>query len=343
MASGIPYFTLPTLDLPGPIDIQPFGLLVASGVILGVWLMHRWAASHDLDQDHIRGLVNWILASGFIGAHVFDVLAYQSHRLAEDPLLLIKIWQGISSYGGFIGGVTGFFIYVLRHQLPIGRYADAGMAGFIPAFTIGRMGCTVVHDHIGAYTDDFFLATNYTQEVILKHGYGSPPGTLQPGLHHNLGFYELLYMLVLCVVVYGLARWRGRPAGLLPVVVAISYAPVRFLLEFLRVNPEADPRYVGLTFAQWMSIVMLGVGVYAAVRIFKAPAVPEARVVAAGAGKGGSEITPARGDYRGDARDDARGDARGDVRASEAGSGSGTGHGHGRGKTKSASEPRKRK
>ena len=36
-------------------------------------------------------------------------------------------------------------------------------------------------------------------------------------------------------------------------LTGLFYAPVRFLLDFLRFNPEADPRYLGLTFAQWVS------------------------------------------------------------------------------------------
>lgn len=280
MDSGIPYFTLPPIDL-GPIDLQPFGILVATGVLLGAHLCHRRAARLGLDDDQLRGLIGWVVIAGFIGAHVFDVLAYQAHELRRDPLLLLKIWDGISSYGGFIGGTAGFFLYVRRHRLPVGPYADTIMWGLAPGFTFGRMGCTIVHDHIGAYTEDFFLATNYTKEVILEHGYGSPPGTLQPGLHHNLGFYELLFMLVLCGLMWLLDRKRRQP-GFLVAVVITFYAPVRFLMEFLRVNPAADPRYAGLTFAQWASIATTALGVALLVHLSRSPAPAAAEQAAQG-------------------------------------------------------------
>ena len=131
------------------------------------------------------------------------------------------------------------------------------MIAFVPGFTFGRLACTVVHDHVGARSDGFFLAIDY------------PPGEISgvSGLHHNLGFYEFLYMLVLCGILYGLHRWKSRPVGMMVAVMATAYAPVRFFLEFLRVNPQADPRYAGLTFAQWMSIVTVAIGLYLMVHL----------------------------------------------------------------------------
>jgi phosphatidylglycerol:prolipoprotein diacylglycerol transferase len=248
----------------GPVDLHPFGILVAIGVVLGAHLMRVWGEKRGLEDRHIQGLVWYCVGFGFVGAHVFDVLAYQPGKLAEDPLLIVKLWQGISSYGGFIGGVLGFVIYVKKHDLPVGRYADASIVAFVPGFTFGRMGCSVAHDHIGAATDGFFLATNYPIEAIHKYGWN-----IQPGLHHNLGFYELLFMLVLCAILFVISRWKNRPDGFMAALMGTLYAPVRFVMEFFRVNPEADPRYVGLTFAQWMSIILFLVGVVVLARMVK--------------------------------------------------------------------------
>jgi phosphatidylglycerol---prolipoprotein diacylglyceryl transferase len=278
--ADIPFFRPPSIDL-GPLELQPFGIVVAIGVILGAYMMRRWGDSHDLDEDHIRGLVNWTVILGFLGAHLFDVFAYQHHRLASDPLLIVKVWDGISSYGGFIGGTAGFLIYGIRKRLPLARYADANMVGIVTGFTVGRLACTLVHDHIGASTEDFFLATNYTKEIIQKYGFGG----IEPGLHHNLGFYEFLYMLLLCGFMYGLSRWKRRPDGFLAAAMATAYAPVRFFLDFLRVNRDADPRYLGLTFAQWMSIVLVVAGLYLLARILRGARTAQpatVRVVAVG-------------------------------------------------------------
>lgn len=268
MAAGLPFWDPTTVtitfvdQIPGtnmPLAIQPFGVLILLGVLVGTHLMRRWGAKNGLDDDHALGVVFWTAVVGFIGAHVFDVLFYQQDRLASDPMLLFRLWEGISSYGGFIGGVTGFALYARKHKLDFWQYGDGGIVAFIPAFTFGRLGCTVVHDHVGAKSDGFFLAVDYPA--------GFHSGV--EGLHHNLGFYEFLYMVALCAVLFGLDRWRGRPKGLMVAVMATAYAPVRFFLEFLRDNPEADPRYLGLTFAQWVSIALLGAGIWLVTRLMR--------------------------------------------------------------------------
>ncbi len=279
---GLPFFELGHIDLFG-LKLQYFGMLVATGVLLGAHLMRRYAEARGCDEDDLRGLIAWVVVSGFIGAHVFDVLAYQHERLAKDPLLLVKLWIGISSYGGFIGGAIGGFLFVWWKRLTPGMWADAVFVGLLPGFTIGRIGCTVVHDHMGRQTS-FALGTDYPFAELVERGHCSPirPGpdapfcAEYPGVSpgdtvtlHNLGLYELLYLLPINALILYLAFGRKKtPAGLLAVLTVLLYAPARFFFEFLRLN-ESDPRYVGLTFAQWASLAALTVGAVAVATLIK--------------------------------------------------------------------------
>lgn len=270
---GLPYFTLPEL---GP--FKPFGILVAIGVLLGIKLINRRVERLGLNMEHARGLVMWTMVLGFAGAHVIDVLAYQMDDLKRDPLLLLKFWAGISSFGGFIGGTVGFFIYALRHRLPIAVWADTFVAGLLVGFTLGRLGCTIVHDHIGRATD-FPLAMNYTEEVIRAHGY-----PIQPGLHHNLGLYEFVFCLALVGVLFLVER-KPRTPGVVVGVITILYAPVRYLMDYLRLE-ITDPRYFGLTFAQWTSVLTLAIGVVVLTRaLVKRPSLEAAVAADAAAAK----------------------------------------------------------
>lgn len=270
---GLPYFTLPEL---GP--FKPFGILVAIGVLLGAKFIYRRVERLGLNMEHARGLVIWSTVIGFIGAHVIDVLAYQMDDLKRDPLLLIKLWAGISSYGGFIGGTVGFFIYALRYRLPIAVWADTFVAGLLVGFTLGRLGCTIVHDHIGRATD-FPLAMNYTEDVIRAHGY-----PIEPGLHHNLGLYEFVFCLALVGVLFLLER-RRWPPGTIVGAITLLYAPVRYLMDYLRLE-VTDPRYLGLTFAQWTSVLTAALGVVMLARaIVKRPSLEAAVAADAAAAK----------------------------------------------------------
>jgi phosphatidylglycerol:prolipoprotein diacylglycerol transferase len=283
LAAHLPYFHLGSIDT-GVVPIQAFGILVATGVLIGASLLRRYAEWHGISDDDIRGLTAWVTASGFIGAHVFDVLAYQWDNLAvpgtahyEGPILLIKIWSGISSYGGFIGGAAGFAFYVWWKRLPARLMADTTIIGLLPAFSIGRIGCTVVSDHIGAAVDPSAwysaLAMNYpvsenigtVNELVRAHASWVQDGHL---LAWNLGLVEFLYLVPLNALVLFLAfRSSKRPnTGLLIVLTALLYAPVRFGLDFLR-PADTDPLHFGLTFAQWASIAAFGAAVYVAIKI----------------------------------------------------------------------------
>jgi len=288
---GLPYFHLGSLDVGVP--IQAFGMLVAAGVLIGAALLRRYAEWHGVSDDHIRGLITWILISGFLGAHEFDVIAYQWDRIGDSTMVTpagwwflpegmwpsnwplgLRIWDGISSYGGFIGGALGFALYVWWKRLPVRLFADVTIVGLLPAFSIGRLGCTVVSDHIGAAVDPdrwySFLAMDYPRKVNPAHLAEAYPGTSEFIRAWNLGFIEFLYLVPINLVVLWLAFRPNKrmPAGFITALTGVLYAPVRFFLDYLRPE-DTDPRYGTLTFAQWSSILAFAIAIYAARRILK--------------------------------------------------------------------------
>ena len=290
--AGLPYFHLGALDIGIP--IQWFGMIVALGVIIGATPLRRYAEWHGVSDELIRGLITWVMLCGFLGAHEFDVIAYQWDRIGESPMatpahwwflpeglwpsnwpLPLRIWDGISSYGGFIGGALGYALFVWWKRQPVRLFADITIIGLLPAFSIGRIGCTVVSDHIGAAVDPHawyaFLAMDYPRKLNLSHLADTYPGTSEMIRAWNLGLIEFLWLVPVNAVVLWLAfnpRHR-RPAGFIAVLTGILYAPVRFGLDFLRPE-DTDPRYLGLTFAQWSSILAIVVAAYALSRILKA-------------------------------------------------------------------------
>src|SRR5215510_7115257 len=85
VGTGLPYFHLGTLDIGLP--IQWFGVIVAIGVLIGATPLRRYAEWHGVSDDHIRSLLTWILITGFIGAHEFDVIAYQWDKIGDGTIV----------------------------------------------------------------------------------------------------------------------------------------------------------------------------------------------------------------------------------------------------------------
>jgi phosphatidylglycerol:prolipoprotein diacylglycerol transferase len=329
-AALIPHFHSGALFSIGSLEIQSFGAIVALGVLIGAALLRRYAEWHGISDDHIRNLLGWVTICGFIGAHEFDMIAYNWAELSNTTVhqpaswwflpnglwptnwpLPFRLWEGISSYGGFLGGAGGFFFYVWWKRLPIPLFADVTIIGLMPAFSIGRIGCTVVSDHIGSAVDPnawySFLAEWYPRAVeavdkdtgrpvkvffneAIRKLSGEPPNIDGPPiLAWNLGLIELLYLIPVNAFLLWLAFTPKRHgstarkfnAGMIAVLAGIFYAPVRFFLDFLRPE-ETDPRYLGLTFAQYASILALGAAVYAATRVFRNGAVAETKTATSG-------------------------------------------------------------
>lgn len=254
----IPYwnfhlFNLPILNQP----IEMFGVLVALGVLLGDWLSTREGVKRGLEARDVKYLNIRIIIGGFIMAHLVSVIFYFPDRIKENPAVLLYIWSGLSSYGGFLGAAIAFVWLTRRHKIPALPYADAVALGLAPAWILGRIGCFTAHDHPGAHTD-FFLAVQY-------------PG----GARHDLGLYEAFFAIALTAILFLVAR-RPRRAGTIIGLTATLYAPVRFAFDFLRATDVARPdtRYGGLTPAQWACVACLALGIYLLNRARTQPRLP---------------------------------------------------------------------
>jgi phosphatidylglycerol:prolipoprotein diacylglycerol transferase len=260
----IPYFapvvfTVPLLGVP----IHLFGILVATGILLGVRQVVRRGEQLGLRSWDTTTMTTWGILTGFVISHVFDVLVYQPDALARNPWLLLNPASGLSSFGGFLGMVLGVVVWaklrlrvfvrlgraprrilirLQRRHRPLLANFDAAVYGGTTGWLFGRLGCFSAKDHPGLPTR-FFLGVDY--------GYHEPGG-----VRHDLGLYEALFTLGL-VILYRVLIRRSRPAGFYLMLTALAYGPVRFGFDFLRV---ADERYLGLTPAQYGAIALFAVG-----------------------------------------------------------------------------------
>ncbi len=230
----IPYLELPPLKL-GPIPIHVFGLLIAIGIWVGIAVTLRRAREKGIDESVVYSALGFVLVGAFLGGHLFEVLAYYPEKVRAQPLLLFQVWKGLSSLGGFAGALLGLGLFCWRRRESFARIVDVIVLGLLPGWAVGRLGCTLVHDHPGARSD-FLLAVAY-------------PG----GARHDLGLYELLLTLAL-VGLFELLRRRIQTPGRLALTAALLYAPIRFALDTLRVG---DRRYAELTPAQVCCVALV--------------------------------------------------------------------------------------
>jgi phosphatidylglycerol---prolipoprotein diacylglyceryl transferase len=267
----------------GPVSLQPFGLLVALGVAVGMKLATWRGRRLGLPAEELSSFIGWMLVAGFIGGHVLDEIFYHPAQIVEAPWTLVYLWAGLSSFGGFTGALLGVVLWKFYEMKPmfdvgpfvsivrpvrratpalIRPYADVILAVFPVAWVFGRMGCTVVHDHPGLIARGWMpLAVAYGPGPVESFGlfelrHGNVP-------RYDLGLLEMVFAVLVSLVFA--ATWKKRlPMGWYAAVLPIVYAPVRFGLDFLRLDDPAggDLRYGSLTPAQWACIALLLGGLF---------------------------------------------------------------------------------
>jgi len=247
------------LDPNNPLTIKPFGALVAVGVAVAWWLAVRNARERGLDTKKLDKFMQWSVGTGFVMAHVLDAIAYHPDLVMADPWYLLRLWEGLSSFGGIIGGIIGAWAWHKVRKENVLEFLDLCIAAFPLGWVFGRTGCSVVHDHPGALSNAWFAVK-------------FPPSTLQTGFsgRFDLGLMEMVLTIPLALACYVLWRRKPfRPVGFYMGLTLVVYAPSRFLLDFLRVQPGdalfqdwADPRYLGLTPAQWVCFAAFALGLY---------------------------------------------------------------------------------
>lgn len=245
----VPYIYIKPIKLFGFVPIQPFGILVGIGIVLGYYLARRRARRVGLDPDVVGDAIVWTIFSGFVVGHLVSVIFYFPQRVADNPLVLLAVWQGLSSFGGVMGGILGCWLFFKRRGEPVLPFVDVMIFGTIPGWIFGRAGCAVVHDHPGKVTD-FFLAVHCDDKC---YGQWSPGVT-----RHDLGLYEMFYLMFMTIVLYALRNVRPF-RGFHPAVMLLIYAPARFGFDYLRV---VDKRYAGLTPGQYFAVGMVILAIY---------------------------------------------------------------------------------
>jgi phosphatidylglycerol:prolipoprotein diacylglycerol transferase len=234
-----------------------------------------------------RTLELWMVVLGILFAHVLDILFYHPAEIAHRPWILLAVWQGLSSLGGFVGATTGAVVWkyfdvrrtgfrfrIVRRARPLAimPFADVACATYALPFAIGRLGCALIHDHPGCLATPgslFALAWPLDANDGLHHVVGPFHVVWGSTVRYDLGVLEF-FLLVLIAVGMALTFGKRRPIGGYVAAGSLAYGVPRFALDFLRMTdgPEQELRHAGLTFAQWSSLAMIALGVVVAARLW---------------------------------------------------------------------------
>lgn len=252
--------------------VTPFGLIFIVAIFAAWYLARRNAAATCIDPSHIDLIVPITIIVGIAGGTLVAMFMPMDHMVAGEAMnhgLRIRLF-------GILGtGAIAVFVYSRIAQLSFRRLLDVFALPTLTGLMIHRFGCYLAGccwgDVVGDVHAGDFGAQVHTTSFLegIVHGVQYPPGSLPYEQHQALGLIEqgamaslpvhavqLYEVALLAILILVLSRvpWRQVPRGTLAVLTVVSYAVMRFFIEYLR----ADGHVVlgNLTVTQLQCIIL---------------------------------------------------------------------------------------
>ena len=239
----------------GPITIYSFGALMALAALAAAWVIYVELKRNGYNPELASTMVFAAAFGGLAGARILFIIEEWSNFI-RSPWDYIFTGAGFTWYGGFLGGVLAVSWVVRKNKIPWLKAADMAAPALAVGYGIGRLGCHFAGDGDWGKVTNVPWGVAYTHAIIgwvdPSTGIPYPPGVRV----HPTPIYEFLEAAVIFGILWSL-RKRQYATGTIFWLYLILAGVARFVVEFWRINP---PFALGLSEAQWFSILMMIVG-----------------------------------------------------------------------------------
>jgi phosphatidylglycerol:prolipoprotein diacylglycerol transferase len=249
------------LDL-GFFELRWYSLAYLAGIFIGYWYLLKLIKQPGapMARRHADDMVFYSALGIILGGRLGYVLFYNLSYYLENPVDILKLWDGgMSFHGGVIGTTLGILYLARKEKLPWLRIHDY-VACCVPfGLLFGRLANFVNHELWGAPTDVPW-AVRFPEVVAGLTALGPP--------RHPTQIYEALLEGVVLFAILAWMFWRTEARyqpGKLVGAFIFFYGCFRFAIEFVR-EPDAQlvefAQATGLHMGQWLSLPMILGGLY---------------------------------------------------------------------------------
>ncbi len=245
----------------GPFSVRWYGLLFASGFLIGYYIGEKMLRSENVPQKWIDSVFFYIIIATIVGARLGHVFFYGWEYYSQNPSEIFKVWHGgLSSHGGTLGILIAIIFYsklVSKRSMLWILDRIVVPTALVAAFI--RLGNLMNSEIYGVQTSlpwGFIFERN--GETVAKH-----PTQLYEALSYLLSFVILTYM-------YWKTRAKNKE-GLIFGLFFMFIFGARFFIEFIKEDQEAFEATMALNMGQWLSIPFVLGGLFLAIRALKLP------------------------------------------------------------------------
>src|SRR3989344_4043565 len=135
-------FMFPVLFTIGKIPISSFGVLMALGFFVSVFLIWRLTRAWDLVEEKVLDLTILTFLGGLIGARFY--FAFSNLDLFSENILDIFFFNKIPGFnfvGALIGGFASLYFFSKKKKMDFWMSADIASIGLITGLIFVSLGC----------------------------------------------------------------------------------------------------------------------------------------------------------------------------------------------------------
>lgn len=248
----------------GPITLRWYGLLFASGFLIGLLMVQRMFRAENAPEEWLDKGFIYIVLGAVIGARLGHVIFYEWGYYSQHLGEIIMIWKGgLASHGGAIGIIIAIWLYSRRvTKKPMLWMLDKVVVPTALAGCFIRLGNLMNSEIIGKPTEaawGFLFKNAYFTQAEIEQGLHEVP-------RHPVQLYESITYLISFAILYWVywktdkRKKRGYVFGLFLVLIW----GFRFVMEYYKKNQggfESAFNHV-LTTGQLLSIPFVIAGLY---------------------------------------------------------------------------------
>jgi prolipoprotein diacylglyceryl transferase len=250
----------PTLFRLGPLAPRWYGLLFASGFLIGFYLMRHVYRREDKPVQDLDILLFYLLGGTIIGARFGHILFYAPGYYFSNPVEILMIQRGgLASHGGVIGVVFAIWLYCRsREDQPFLWLMDRLAAPVALTGGLIRLGNFFNSEILGTPTD-LPWGIVFERAARIREGIEAIP------LHPVQLYESLSYVLIFGVLWRLYRRWGVEtPRGLLIGMFFALIFGARIVLEFFKLRQihfeAALP--LGMSMGQLLSLPVVALGIW---------------------------------------------------------------------------------
>ena len=137
----------------GPIAVHWYGIFMVAAIVGGVWYMLERGGELGISTDRLSTIALWTVVAAVVGARILFVLANDPQWITQDPMQIVRVWQGGLAYDGAVGlGILALWYQLRKTPLVFNKLADWLIPGMAIAIFMVRIGNIFNHEVLGRMT-----------------------------------------------------------------------------------------------------------------------------------------------------------------------------------------------